>query len=229
MIVTLAHNIQSQINCRNELEQIRDNKKNIADTYQVLEEVSALLSQAITSFNLIKPLLTDEQVAQIIAEIQAIDKRLKTSHTKFTTKHRQVKELNSLKTLVQNLNKSLERGWYSYASAKTYPHFELLKLVEQLPEVTEQITTIAPLQKKLQSAPGKLPRRTSDLDQFKKELQLLQDSLVNLSTLNSEVTQFLRKVQKGSASIADLTDDVLAWCRENERAATFKINFGQNK
>ncbi len=227
MIVTLANDIQAQISRRNELEQRRDNRNNIADSYQKLNATSKLLQETIISFQLIQPRLTNDQIGEVMRQLQNIQKRLKESREKFITEYRQVKSLSTIEKLVQDLQSFLERSWTSYVLEQTQPHFDLLNLVEQLPELTVQGNTIAPLRQRLQSASSQLPHRESHLTQFDADLKTLRSSLANLSGLNAEVTEFLHRIQKGTASVADLTDEVLAWCRENERAGAFKISFGQ--
>lgn len=227
MIITLANDIQAQISRRNELEQRRDNRNDISDSHQKLTEISKLLRETITSFHLIKPRLTNEQIAEFMKQLQVINNKLKESREKFLTQYRQIRELNWVEKLVQDLKGFLERAWVSYVMVQTQPHFELLNLVERLPEVTVQGGAPASLREKLHSASSKLPQRTSQLVQFDTDLQMLQNSLANLSGLSAEVAGFLRRIQKGTASIADLTDEVLAWCRENERAGAFMISFGQ--
>ncbi|MCL4868800.1 MAG: hypothetical protein KJ063_07525 [Anaerolineae bacterium] len=227
MIITLTDNVQTQITRRKELEQRRDNRKDIADSYQKLTEISKLLKETATSFHLIQSRLTNDQIAEVMKQLQNIQNRLKESREKFLTEYRQVQKLGTVEKLVQDLQGFLGRSWASYVLAQTQPHFDLLNLVEKLPEVTVQGNTIDPLRHRLQSASSQLPQKESRLAQFDADLQELQNSLANLSGLSVEVTEFLRRVQKSAASIADLTDEVLVWCRENERAGTFKISFGQ--
>jgi adenine-specific DNA methylase len=227
MIVTLVNDIQAQISRRNELEQRRDNRNNIADSYQRLSATSKLLQETITSFQLIQLRLTNDQTTEVMGKSQIIQSRLRESREKFLTEYRQVQKLGAIEKLVQDLQDFLRRSWTSYVLAQTQPHFDLLNLVEKLPEVTVQGNTIAPLRQRLQSASSQLPQRESRLAQFDADLQALQNSLANLSGLSAEVTEFLHRIQKGTATVSDLTDEVLAWCRENERAGAFKISFGQ--
>lgn len=227
MIITLANDIQTQISRRNELEQRRNNRNNIADSYQKLSTTSKLLQETIASFQLIQPRLTNDQTAEVMGKLQIIQSRLKESREKFPTEFRQVQKLSTVEKLVQDLQSFLAGSWASYVLAQTQPHFDLLNLVEKLPEVTVQGNTIAPLRHRLQSASSQFPQRESRLAQFDADLQALQNSLTNLRGLSTEVTEFLRRIQKDTATVSDLTDEVLAWCRENERAGAFKISFGQ--
>lgn len=227
MIVNLTSNLHAQIIRRNELEQRRDNGIAIEASYQKLTEVRKLLQETAASFHLIQPRLTDDQIAEAVRQLRVINNKLKESREKFMSQYRQIRELAWIEKLVQELKSFLEPAWASYVIVQIQPHFELLNLVEKLPEVTVQGGTLAPLRQRLESASSKLPQRTSHLTQFDADLQTLQSSLANLSGLSSEVTEFLHRIQKGTASITDLTDKVLAWCRENERAGAFKISFGQ--
>jgi chromosome segregation ATPase len=230
MIVDLTENVRIQIARRNELERIRDNQQIIADTAQALSSVRDALVPYITSLNLVRSCLTEEQIEEGVKKIETINTRLKRSHEKFAAQERPVRELNSLKGLVEELQDFLKQAWASYAYTKTQLQFELFNLVGQLPEVAEHMATIAPIKRNLETAPNKLPRTASDLEKFESELEALQDSLGNIEGLNSEITQFLYKVQNKTATVADLTDDVLPWCRENsEREAAFLITLGRSR
>lgn len=229
MITNLVNNVQAQIIRRNELEKRQENKKDIAESYQKLVNISQLLRETIASFQLIKPRLTDNQVTEATGQIRAIHIKLKESHEKFTTQFRQIRELMAIEKSVQDLQSFLNQAWASYVLIQTRPHFDLLDLVENLPEVSIQGGIVTPVRQRLQAHSNKLPRRETHLTQFDADLQALQNSLANLSGLDLAVTEFLRRVQKGTASVADLTDEVLAWCQENERARVFKISFRQTR
>ena len=88
MIITLANDIQTQISRRNELEQRRNNRNNIADSYQKLSTTSKLLQETIASFQLIQPRLTNDQTAEVMGKLQIIQRRLKESREKFPTEFR---------------------------------------------------------------------------------------------------------------------------------------------
>jgi hypothetical protein len=227
MITSLANSTQELIIRRSALEQIQDNKRDVADTHQSVTAVGARLRQAVASFGTIKPCLTSEQVIEATTRLQNLGHKLRASHEKFPTQYRQVKELDALGRMIEELDTFLARAWASFVLAETQPHFELLELVATLPEVSGQIGTVRPLRDRLQSASSRLPRNQSNRAQFESDLLALQNSLANLSGLDRDVTEFLRKVQKGTASMSDLTDEILDWCRENERATAFKISFRQ--
>jgi hypothetical protein len=44
--------------------------------------------------------------------------------------------------------------------------------------------------------------------------------------LDPAISDFLNIVFNGEATLADLSDEILAWCRQGNRARTFKITFG---
>ena len=227
MIVDLAEKTRAKITRRNELEQIKENKQNIDATAISLKGVSDSLVHTITSLILIKPLLTEEQMWEIVSQIRTIDRRIKASREKFADQPRQVQQLASLKKIIEDLNTFLKQAWASYAYTRIRPKFELFNLVEQMPEVAGQMTAISPIKRNLEAAPSKLPQNVSEIERFERDIKALDDSLGNLKDLPTEVTQFLYKVQNNTATIADLSDDVLTWCRkEDERAAVFKITIG---
>jgi chromosome segregation ATPase len=225
MIVSIAQDIQKKIARQNELTNIRDNQKNIEDTHKELKQVKKSLREFVTLYQVLHERLDVARKASIIVKAAKIQEKINFLHKQFASKPRQVKELRDLKSQIKQLTQQVEAAWKLYANEQVKPHFDLLKLVKQLPEIARQADAIHRLQDQLRVAINKPPNSGDALKQFDRNHQALKGHLANLSDLDPNVRTFLNKALQGQATIADLSLEILAWCRQEGRAQAFKISF----
>ena len=154
-------------------------------------------------------------------------KSVQDSHTKFTydRERRQVLPLRDIANKLQIQAQKIEGLWRNYAESLVNPHFDWLELVRVLPEVREYEATLNGLKTSLQHHAAILPRTPAELGDFDEKFAQLRSRLANLESLHPEVKSFLRKAYNHQATIADLTDEVIRWCRQGEHAKVFRISF----
>jgi len=225
MIVTITQEIKSKMARENELSNIRDNEKAIKATYNELKQLNVLLRKFVTLYQVVHKHLPVTEKSRFIAEARQIQTRIKELHERFASKPRQASELRRLKGQIEKLTQQTQAAWRVYAYEQVKPHLELLKLVKQLPEIATQADAINQLQRQLQAAIDKPPNTAHALNQFDHNIQALDQRLANLSNLDPSVRRFLYKVLQNQATMADLSPEILAWCRQEGRARAFKISF----
>lgn len=225
MIVELA-----QAACRqlDEMDTLEIAKKEASDINATLKELADVKRTAI-ELNELCLLLRDRLPLREIrsVEIPKILNSVKDSHTKFTheRERRQVRALRDIANKVQMQVQKIEGLWRKYVEDRINPHFDLLELVRMLPEVREHEATLNGLKSRLQHYAAIMPRTQAELIDFDEKFTRLRTRLVNLETLHPEVKSFLRKAYNHQATIADLTDEVIGWCRQGEHANVFRIGF----
>jgi len=225
MIVELAEAACKQLD---ELDTLEIAKNEASDINATLKELADVKSKAIELSELCL-LLSDRLPLREIqsVEIPKILKSVQDSHTKFTRdrERRQVLPLRDIATKLQIQVQKIEGLWRKYAEGLINPHFEMLELVRILPEVREHEATLNGLKSRLQHYAAIMPRTQAELIDFDEKFTRLRTRLVNLENLHPEVKSFLRKAYNHQATIADLTDEVLRWCRQGEHAKVFRIDF----
>lgn len=225
MIVELAETACKQLD---ELDALEIAKKEASDINATLKELAEVRSKAV-QLNELCLLLSDRLP---LAEIQAVEiprilKSMQDSRTKFTQgrERRQVLPLRDIANRMQTLIVKAEGLWRKYAESLVNPHFDLMELVRLLPEMRTHEVTLRGLKAQLQRHATILPRTRAELDDFDEQLSQLRSRLANLESLHPEVKSFLRKAYQNQATIADLTDEVIRWCRQGEHARVFRIGF----
>ncbi len=225
MIVELAQRACRQLD---EIDTLEIAKKEANDINATLKEL-ADVKRTVIELNELCLLLSDRLPLREIqgVEIPKILKSVKDSHTKFTheRERRQVQALRDITSRLQTLVLKIEGLWREHAKSLVNPHFDLLELVRILPELREHEALLNGLKARLQHHAAIPPRVPAELVDFDEKFAQLRLRLANLENLHPEVKSFLRKAYNHQATIADLTDEVIRWCRQGEHAKVFRIDF----
>ena len=224
MIVTQAQKVREQLTTLKKLEEDAENRKDIEATYDELKQVTAALRQFSTLYQRIRGRLDAEKTAYIAAQVGQMAKNIETSQQEFAEKRRQVKALKEANKQVKELTQNAEASWKLYAESQLAPQRELLDLVRQLPEINKQLKEIDALTARLEAFTQSSPKNAAEVKEFDQKLAKLAKRLSNLN-LEPDVETFLRDVLRSQATLADLSDEILEWCRQGDRAKTFKIAF----
>lgn len=225
MIVELAEAACRQLD---ELDTLEIAKKEASDINSTLKELADVKSKGIELSELcllFKGRLSLSDIQSV--EIPRILKSIQDSHTKFIRdrERRQVLPMRDVANKLQMQVQKIEGLWRKYAEGLVNPHFDLLELVRILPEVREQEATLNGLKSRLQHYAAIMPRTQAELIDFDEKFARLRARLANLENLPPEVKSFLRKAYNHQATVADLTDEVIRWCRQGEHAKVFRVDF----
>lgn len=225
MIVELAESACRQLD---ELDKLEIAKKEANDIQATLKELADVKSKAI-ELNELCLLLSDRLHLREIqeGEIPKILKSVQDSQRKFTLEgeRRQVSTLRDIASRLQTLIAKIEGLWRKYAESLIKPLFDLLELVRVLPEVREHEAVLNGLKTRLEHHAAIPPRTYTELVDFDDKFAQLKSKLANLENLHPEIRNFLRKAHSQQATIADLTDEVIRWCRQGEHGNVFRIGF----
>lgn len=225
MIVALAQDIQAKVEQRKRFEERKRQQQAISDTLGMLRTLRQEIADFDTQQRLVGEVISAEITQSLNEIIQRLRNRLKQRYDEFrhSDKFNQKSQLSYLQQDISKLDAQLQEGWSDYANRKIAPHSELYLLVEKLPEVSGNIRRINELIQKLHRASSTTPRTSTHVDQFERDLESLRVTLANLEGIEPHIRRFLFSVRDGKATVADLTDDILAWCRDPRRASAFKI------
>jgi hypothetical protein len=224
MIVTQAQRVRSQLVTLKKLEEDEKKRKDIEATHSELRQVTSALRQFNTLYQLTRSRLDSEQTSYITSQARQIDEAVEASHQEFTQQRRQVKALQDVKQQVESLTQQTEASWKLYAEGQLNPQLELLELVRQLPEILAQLNEINSLRERLEEFRQRTPYNDVELTEFDRKLRKLVKHLSDLN-LDPAIRDFLGRVLRGEATLDDLSDEILVWCRQGGRAKTFKIAF----
>jgi hypothetical protein len=227
MIVTLAQDVCEQLEEIGQLEDSIHNEGAVKATLDILTKVFEATQQLQVLLTLHRARLLSDELQHFIFIVEEYIEEIKTSEQNFANNPRQTQALNALLSRIQKLTKKIKEQWRLYAIAQTQQLFELLKLVLPLPEVQAQQHIFIDLQGKLTKFFDYPPDSVYALAEFDQALQELRELLSQIEGLSTGVRAFLQKTLDGQATLADLTDEVLQWCREGEHAKVFVVRFIQ--
>jgi DNA repair ATPase RecN len=223
MIIALVQAADKQ---QQELEQLRiarDEAKVISEMLSTLADVEKSAWQLTSLYALARASLQNEDVQGFAADMSKLAGDITVSREKLPSEHRQVPQLNAVLKKMKALVTDIESAWKKYATEQVTPSLELLRLVLQLPEVRSQEQEFQDLSTQLQRFISQPPLNATSLSAFDNTLQELKQRLTRLEGLNAEVRTFLFKVQNGTATLSDMTEEVYQWCRQAQHASAFQV------
>jgi DNA repair ATPase RecN len=223
MIVRLSQEVCQQLQTIDDIETLKNNEESIKATLKALTKVKESVATLVTLLTLLRERLP----AQDVYGLDYLVRELKASRERFDTEPRQTKALSSILESIQKLVREVKSQWQTYAKERVHEPLELLKLVENLPEVKAQREAYDELKTRLGRYTREPPLTVDQLTDFDRSISILVQSLNNIDGLNSEVKIFLQKTLNGEATLADLTDEVLQWCRQRGHARIFAVKFAR--
>ncbi len=200
----------------------------IEATHKELQEILQLAKEINASYVLFQKRLKIQGVQQ--QELPNIVKEVKSLQLKFNDKQNRRQVLELQKTISPPLKKIQTRivnEWKRDVDTRLKPHLELLAVVSLLPEIREKEAEINRWKVRLQRYKEDMPVTQKQLDDFDQCLVQLQSHLMQLENLHEDVLKFLKKIYENTATMADVTDEVLDWCRQGKHANVFRISFTQ--
>lgn len=225
MITALARRVAQELDEVTALERAQSQAEDIRATLDALDALRQQVDVAVGRFRLLRERLPQEQARATSQRLTDLAQTLQRSREEFERQRRQVIPLESAKTQARQISEDLANGWREATQAQAGPLLQLLALVERLPELRERLPVLAQLRTQVITGMSKPPQNEENLAQFGALCEGLEEQLVQVHGLSPDVKAFLSKVVAGSATLADLSDDVLAWCRQGERAAALRITF----
>lgn len=225
MITSLADRACKQLEELSQLEVAKKEADDVVATRKELENVNGKAVELRDQCLLFSNRLPLEEIQFV--ELPKILRDLQLSRKKFIDdgERRQVQPLRDISAKLHMQITRINTLWSIYARNLISPYFDLLDLVQILPEVHEQIAILNGLKNKLEHTVSVPPRTWTEVDAFDEALNNMRTRLTQLECLHPEVKGFLQKVHSNQATVADITDAVLRWCRQGEHAKVFRVSF----
>jgi hypothetical protein len=227
MIVSLVQESCDLLREVNEREQAKAEAQSVADTLSALTALNEDVQQLCASIQLLGHRLPSSERTAALQIAERSASQLKRSAEQFLTQPRQKSEIQAIHAQVQKAVESVQKAWQSYAKACMREPFDLYRLVYSLPEVAAHKATYDELQSQLQAASTSVPSSVQHLQAFDHALAQFTGQLQAIEGLSEAVKAFLLKTLAGTASLVDLSDEVLQWCRLGRRARAFSIQFAR--
>lgn len=224
MIVALSNKVRQQLTTLAAGKRTQSEETEIKQTAQVLSEVRKGIERLLIVYATLQPRLSESANSAISSQIVQLTNGIAGSQQSFRSDRRQSLTLSRLNEDYKRIDKYLTREWLEYASARSAAPLATLDLVRALPEMEPRMPKLSTIVGQLETL-TQSPPTAQRIEVFDANLNLLTQELSRLEGLTPAVTQFLNKVIKGSATLADVTGEVAEWCHHGGREYAFKISF----
>lgn len=225
MIVALAQETAVTVRQWQTFSQDQQTAEDIKASLDKLRELDRRLELLERSYRLIDGYLTAEMIQDVKEPLRTLLTSLDELQAQFSRRRDLVSAIKAYLQNVSGIEKQLERFWYLYASEQIDRQSELYDLIKNLPEIKQKRSIIEQALNDLREQQQHLPGSAPDLERFNQRLAKVSQSMESLQSLPPSIQEFLRKVGRNECTIADLTEEVLSWCRQENRARTFRVTF----
>lgn len=225
MIVELTQQTQAKLSAWKQHSQTKEVASHVKATQTTLTKLNQQLISFDQNYRRIAERIAPEHVLAAQNTISNILNELQELHREFAKQRHQVTALGKIAESLKWLEKQVQQAWSIYADQQTRPHKELFELVQHLPEIKRQNHTINSHLRQLETHQQTWPSSDSKLADFDDHLDELSNLLANLSGLAPTIRAFLERVRDGKFTVADLDEEILAWCQQDNRGQAFKITF----
>jgi hypothetical protein len=225
MIVQLAENVKSLAQKKREMEKFRNQLQDLNLTNSEIQSVTAEVTRLKINYHLICSRLPATLSTDVESRIKELFIQVKNSKQDFSAVRRQTVALKNIAGNIRGLNASIEASWKLAAEALLTPYFELFSLVRQLPDFKSKETELALLKNRLDYYKNNLPKNLNEMREFDQVIDKFKQGLSSVQGLTPGIQAFLSKVLNHTATIADLDEEIIAWCQQAGRGKVFQIQF----
>lgn len=227
-ILVQVHTVARQLDDVSTLEHARAEADDVRATFDALNEVRPFLIAATSPYLCVHSRLNPERIVVIENQLRLLADSLRVLKETFARDRRQARQLQGpVRAQAQQLYTMVTAGWREAAESRARPLLQLLDLVQRLPEMQGQHGVVVQLRTRLQAGIERLPQSESQISAFDADCAALETLLDEMRGLSAPVKAFLANVAERKARLSDLSDEVLAWCRQGTRASAFSITFAE--
>ena len=195
----------------------------LGDTRDKLGEVGNSVDNFVTHYTLVAPRVSGDLPDGFVSRIADCRQRLLDSKASFATSPHQVKPISYMLSEINRLEQDLLSLWKCHVEQIVQPKLELYRLLAELDEIQRNQTIFQERFAALQRLAIALPDSPEQLESLDRQLASVTHLLTSVEGITPVIQDFLARVHRGSFTIADLNDEILAWCRVNDRGRSFKI------
>lgn len=225
MIVAEAARLRQQYTRLADAESVKIRVAQIASTREQLEAIEPRIRESVGIFVLIGNRLRVEDRERFDARIEQLAGMIRKSRNEFEQERRQVRRLGETEGMAVSIIRELDTAWRGACDLQVQPFRDLLVLVGRLQVVAAQTQALRGALRDLEKLTEVAPRDASQLAQFDRRLCEVERQAQAFVGLPAAVQEFLRRVTLETATLEDLTPDVVDWLREQGHLGSLAVRF----
>ncbi len=225
MIRQLVSDLSRQIEEFGHLQRAASQVASIQAVANLLNPVQRDLSAWSSAYPLIKACLNASQVEVIRQQGVTLARQLRQARERFATDYGAPAGLSRMQQATRTLLDDTRVFWKGYVEEQVRPLRSQIDRACRLPKMHGDIEEIDRTYRVLIGMCERLPQRAEEVALFNDLLAQLRVRLSIVDGLSPEQGMFLEKVQRGNAILDDVTEPLLAWCKEEGLAGLLKVTF----
>lgn len=228
MITTTATQLAQTIQQHRNLQTIAAQADTIRAAADVLEQIHNSLATWTRIYFALEECLEDFHKQSLRQQVQIIQQQLNDSRARlekndFALRQALLRTQNGVDKLIQET----EKYWTNYTVRRLRSPNQLFALARQLPNMQTQLPRMQELARELSARSQKLPATPPEVKKFHQLLNELDAKLSQLKGYTQTQTQFLDKLQRDAATLNDVDESLLTWCKQEGLASLLKIRLGE--
>ncbi|CEP66717.1 Uncharacterized [Moorella glycerini] len=204
------NNIEETIRRANSLKRLLDELERLLSDLRSLVKFGAAFSACCADLDLTLPVKVINGIHQPLDEIVL----------KLDAAELEPLELSRLSRATSSLDEHLKAKWEGFVRKSSEDVLQLLEVIIPLVGEPGKAQTTAAIKSFL----GKWPVSAEEVSSFTKAIEEGKQIIASLD-VDNKIRNFLTLVANGSASLADLDDDVMNWLREHRLESRIVIRF----
>lgn len=225
MVITrLAEEIRQQVAAYAQLTDSASRVSDITSTADDLINLRREVAAWASTYAAVEPCLPLDQRAALRGQARVVWTKVNDSRTKFGyNNYAQHDALAQVQQRVKRLSEQTQQCWYVYAQERIRPLRVQVDLAKQLPKMRDTFAEIEAAAAEIEKLAQQSPRRSTEVDAFHRKVDVLDHALQSIKGLTAEQKVFLDKARHGTATLNDVTESLLAWCKQENLAVQLKI------
>lgn len=225
MIAKLSTNVKELIRQKRESERFRNELHEIESTISELNGVQTQAAKLLNIYKLVYSRLSPTKKKNVEERVFKLVNQIRNSRQDFSSTRRQFVALKNARDNIISLTSETEVIWKLDITELLKPFFELYNIVKQLPDFKAQEEDLALLRNRLAYFQDNVPKNIIEVREFEQKLAQFSLGLSRIPGLTPKIQGFLTKVVKQTATLDDMDEEILAWCRQAGRSKVFQIQF----
>lgn len=228
MIVKKSLVFQEKLESLNTTVRRKQETDQIENTYAQLTLIRQQIQRLVNQYKTIGHLLSNEEQQELRVRFGFINEKVDDFAKEFQSNSDQARRLRpfSERDVGPSLN-ALQTMWASQVDREVKNESEIYLLVKSLPEVRSNGAQIDAVLRQLNTVKGQPPASEEEMIRYQENVDRLRSQIGSIQGLTPAVQIFLEKMSQDRATIADLSPEILDWCRESSRAKHFAIRFAE--
>lgn len=225
MIVAAAARLRQQYDRLAESGEIKNRVSQIESTRERLVAIEPHIREPLKVFGLTHDRLPAEDRERVGERLRQLQWMIRQSREDFARDRRQVRRLEEAAASAGAIVNDLNLAWRRAATLRSQPFRDLMVLVRQLPAVAAEAQALQRALKQLDPSIETAPRSPQDLSRYDERMREVEHQAQAFEALPLAVREFLRRVTEETATLADLSPDIVDWLQQQGHLQSLAVRF----